>query len=205
MTTEANNSDEQPVGLPAVTSISLIDGVQRQDPSAWARLVRIWTPFVFARCRNSGFSLADAEDITQNVFAKVFAGIDQFRRDGERLRFRFWIAAITRNEIAEFCRRNKNRPAAVGGSDFRGYLESIQVSDSEDLDEWCSSQMVLHRALAVIRTDFKEQTWLAFWMVRVEGRSTAEVAQRLGISTGAVRQAVFRVSERLREVLSELL
>ena len=49
--------------------------------------------------------------------------------------------------------------------------------------------------------DFEEQTWQAFWMSAVEDMQAPEVAEKLGISANAVRQAKFRVVRRLKEYL----
>jgi RNA polymerase sigma-70 factor (ECF subfamily) len=56
-----------------------------------------------------------------------------------------------------------------------------------------------------VRGDFEEQTWQAFWLTVVEGRSATVLAPELGMTAAAVRQAKARVLRRLKEELGELL
>ena len=60
------------------------------------------------------------------------------------------------------------------------------------------------RALELIRGEFEERTWQAFWLTAVEDRAAGDVALELGMSPGAVRVAKSRVLRRLREELGEI-
>ena len=55
------------------------------------------------------------------------------------------------------------------------------------------------RTIPLIRSEFEEQTWRAFWLSAVEGRDSPSVAAELGMSPVAVRIAKSRVLARLRE------
>jgi RNA polymerase sigma-70 factor (ECF subfamily) len=57
------------------------------------------------------------------------------------------------------------------------------------------------RAMELVRGDFEEQTWQAFWRAAVEGDTLADVAADLGISVWAVYKARARVLSRLRQEL----
>ena len=57
---------------------------------------------------------------------------------------------------------------------------------------------LLKNALELIRREFHERTWQAFWGVVVEGRAAADVAADLEMTPGAVRVAKSRVLLRLR-------
>jgi len=60
------------------------------------------------------------------------------------------------------------------------------------------------RALELIRAEFEDRTWQAFWRVTVDGQPTKDVAQELGVTPSAVRLAKSRVLRRLREELGDL-
>ncbi len=55
-----------------------------------------------------------------------------------------------------------------------------------------------------MKTQFREETWRAFWRTSVEGESVAEVARSLGLTEGAVYIARSRVTARFREELKPL-
>jgi RNA polymerase sigma-70 factor (ECF subfamily) len=63
---------------------------------------------------------------------------------------------------------------------------------------------VLQRALELIREEFQEQTWRAFWSVVIEGRDAADVAGELSMQPGAVRVCKSRVLARLRRELGDV-
>ncbi len=56
-------------------------------------------------------------------------------------------------------------------------------------------------ALDAARASFDKQTWKCFWLVAREGHSAVEVAEQLGMKPAAVRQAKYRVTQRLRRDL----
>ena len=60
------------------------------------------------------------------------------------------------------------------------------------------------RALGLIREEFEERTWAAFWRTAVEGRAAKDVGAELSMTPGAVRVAKSRVLHRLREELGDL-
>lgn len=186
------------------TSSSLLEGLRNQEGNAWCQLVEMWTPMIYGHCRRRGFSAEDADDITQCVFARVYSGLPGFERDGVGRRFRYWIAAITRNEIADFCRRNKAAPRAAGGSDCRAILESLPALTDESSADWCQPALILSRALDVIQADFKPENWQAFELVQFKKFSNQEAGEQLGIAPGTVRQATFRIRQRLKETLQGL-
>lgn len=57
----------------------------------------------------------------------------------------------------------------------------------------------------LVRSQFEDRTWKAFWRVVIEDRSPAEVAAEMGITANAVRQAKSRVLRRLKEEMGELI
>jgi RNA polymerase sigma-70 factor (ECF subfamily) len=61
------------------------------------------------------------------------------------------------------------------------------------------------KGLELIRGDFQELTWRAFWRTAVENQAPAEVGPALGMSKAAVRQAKARVLRRLKEVVGDLI
>ncbi len=183
------------------TSSSLLGRVRRRDPAAWQRFADIYTPLVYSWARRSGLQENDAPDIVQEVFRTVATKIDDFQKDHEDSSFRSWLWAITRNQVRLYYRRRGAQPEATGGTDAARQLENAADWDEADSLTAASDdrRFLLHRAMQVIRGDFEDNTWHAFWRTVVEGDSAAQAAERLQMTSGAVRQAKFRVLTRLRE------
>lgn len=202
MTTDCASTDDAPDD---VTPHSLIDGMRNEDPQAWCRLTQIWTPLIYTRCRRQGLSADDAEDVTQNVLIRIYAGFSRFQRDGLKQRFRFWVASITRNALADFFKSRKHRPVAAGGSDARHVIENQPDLVVEDDSVWCGPSQVVAQALRIVERDVAANSWQAFQLVQYQNLSPRQAAEQLGMSEGAVRVANHRIRERLRTELQGML
>jgi RNA polymerase sigma-70 factor (ECF subfamily) len=197
-------SDEKDRGQ--VTSLSLLRRAQANDPPAWDRLTTLYRPLVVFWCRQAHCPDADVEDLTQEVFAAVAAGLGGFRRDRPGDSFRGWLRGVTRNQVLVYFRRNRGRPQPEGGSDALGRLHDLadplpeSAADEErEVGRW------YRRAVEQVRGEFEERTWHMFWRAVIDGRPTAAVAEELRVTPAAVRQAKSRVLRRLKEEMGELL
>ena len=83
------------------TSETLLGKVRGGDSDSWDRLVRLYSPVVYAKLRKSGLCENDAADVSQDVFLKVHRSLDTFRRNPPEFRFRKWLATIVRNVASQ--------------------------------------------------------------------------------------------------------
>jgi RNA polymerase sigma-70 factor (ECF subfamily) len=186
------------------TSTSLLERARGQDRQAWERLVDLYTPLVYAWCRRSGLQPADAEDVGQEVFRAVARGLAGFRKDRDGDSFRGWLRTITRNKVRDFADARKRCPPGAGGSDVADRIEQLPEPEPE-ADLTADRQLLYQRALEVLRTEFEERTWQAFWRVVVEDVPADETARQLGTTLNAVYLAKSRVLRRLREEFADLI
>ena len=191
----------------SATSRSLLARVQANEDRAWERLVELYAPLVFHWCRSSGLQEQDAADVLQEVFRAIVTHVGAFRRDQPGHTFRGWLHRITRNKVHDHYRRLGRDVRGVGGSSARDRL--LQQPAAEPADESAAPDdgeaALFGRALEMIRGDFSEQTWLAFWRTAVDGLPAKDVAAELSSSPGAVRVARCRVVRRLRQELGDFL
>lgn len=190
------------------TSRSLLERVKKDEPEAWDQLVALYAPLVFLWCRGWGLREQDAADIFQEVFQAVAVHIGSFRKARAGDTFRGWLRTITRNKVHDHFRRLGREPEGVGGSEAQARLAHLPApSPCEDrsLSAERGEPELLSRALDLIRPEFAERTWQAFWRTAIEGCSAPEVAAELSMSAGAVRVAKSRVLQRLREELGDLI
>jgi RNA polymerase sigma-70 factor, ECF subfamily len=187
------------------TSSSLLRRAVAREPDAWDRLVTLYSPLVRHWCRQAGIPDHDIPDVTQEVFAAVTSSLATFRSDRAGTTFRAWMRGVARHKIQRHF-EHRGEPAA-GGTDALKRLQQVAApSDGWDLSEGPADVAgVYQRALNLVRHEFEERTWKAFWQVTVDDRSPAEVAAAMGISANAVRQAKSRVLRRLKEEMGELI
>lgn len=201
------------------TSRSLLWRARQDDPAAWERMVSLYAPLVAIWCRRSGLQENDAADVFQDVFQAVAGNLHNFRKNREGDTFRGWLRIITQNKIRDRFRKAGREPQAAGGTEAHRWLEQVplaSVAEQSEATESAASaaiapddedakRMLFRRALELIQADFAEHTWRAFWRTAVDGQTSTDVAEELGMTPGAVRVAKSRVLQRLREELGDLL
>lgn len=190
------------------TSVTLLDKLVRApDPAArqdaWSRFARIYTPLLLAWALRHNLQDADAKDFVQDVLVHLFRKLPQYQRR-ENQTFRGWLFALVGHKFCDFRRQRRNRP--LPGSDALAGVEGADAPDPvAEMDEREYRVRLVREALRVVRTDFNADTLAAFELVTVRGRSLAEVAAELGITTEAARSAQRRVLARIREELDDFL
>ncbi len=186
------------------TSSSLLRRALAREPDAWDRLVTLYTPLVGHWCRQARVPFQDIPDVSQDVFAAVSAKLPTFRADQPGTTFRAWMRGVARLKLLEHYRHRGE--LAVGGTSARKLIEQVPVpADDLDLSDGPDELAKLcQRALGMVRHEFEEKTWNAFWRVTVLEQPPAEVAAEMGVTSSAVRQAKSRVLRRLKEEMGEL-
>jgi len=195
-----------PAKFSGVTATSLLAQLRANDPEGWQRLVDLFGPLIYNWCRTMKVQAADIDDISQLVFQKVTRKIDGFRRERNGDTFHGWLWTITRNQVRDHYRGQARRADAAGGTDFQQRMQQIPEAPPDSrADAPSDENSVVQRALQLIRSVFSEQTWEAFFRLTTGKQTAAEIADGLGMSKKAVRQAKYRVLTKLRAEFGELL
>jgi RNA polymerase sigma-70 factor (ECF subfamily) len=185
------------------TSQSLLVRVGVNDQGSWRQLVTLYSPLVAHWCRQAGLPETERDDVIQEVFAAVSAGLKDHKKGHPAASFRAWMRGIARHKIQDHFRRATG--LAEGGTEALLRLHEVpQPVDPLDLSEGEAETTGLYRrALGLIRAHFEERTWQAFWKVVIDNDSPVDVAVELGMSPTSVRQAKSRVLRRLKVELGE--
>lgn len=134
-------------------------------------------------------------------------GIAGLRSDGSTGNFRKWLWKITKNKLIDFRRRYPESMIPAGGSTAAVNLH--QIAEAEELSDVDPSspdmlRELMLKALELVRVEFKDASWKAFWRSSIDGLPTEVVANELGTTAAAVRQARSRIMRRLRIELGDL-
>ena len=189
---------------------TLLKQVKAGDNGAWHRLIKLYSPVVYGLCRRCGVQPEDAEDIAQEVFRAAARSMDKFERKSASSSLRGWLFTIARNKIRDYVRAKAGRANAVGGTQIQrrlgeipDYLDNVDESVVEPGKD--DQHQLIHSVLEMLRDEFEEKTWTAFWRATVKGHTSAEIAEDLDMSKPAIRQAKYRVLRRLRQEVGGLL
>ncbi len=173
------------------------------DSGAWAQLVRTHHRRVYGLCYRFTGNPTDAEDLTQDVFLKIYSNLASF--DIARGSLQVWITTMTRNLLVDNFRRTRNQRAT--GSLDEGWDSSEELSP---IDRLTSQGTSPHEAAAQKELAHMVQSALA--RVSVELREAVilrdlqdldykEIAQVLGIPEGTVKSRISRGRAELARLL----
>lgn len=187
------------VGVPGLgpdTRRPLTARVQTFDPKdvSWEQIVLDHHAFVLRQARGLTRNQHDAEDLTSDVFARVFGALHSYVPGGS---FRGWLARITKNlYIDQVRRRNRLRFSPMSESQER-LLRSSEL-DPADAVTATLLEPRLQRALDTLPPAFREVIVLR----DLRGLSNEEVATELGLKQATVRTRIHRGRARLRTALA---
>ena len=173
------------------------------DSGAWAQLVREHHKRVYGLCYRFTGSPTDAEDLTQDVFLKIFSNLASF--DRARGSLQVWITTMTRNLLVDNFRRTKNQRAT--GSLDEGW---DQAEELRPVDRLMGHEPSPHEAAA--RKELEKMVQGALAHVSPELREAVilrdlqdmdykEIAQVLGIPEGTVKSRISRGRAELARLL----
>jgi RNA polymerase sigma-70 factor, ECF subfamily len=181
------------------TPPSLLDRLKEPDGGiAWERFCALYLPLIQLWVARFGVPEGDRDDVVQDVFVTLKVKMEKFDYDPDRGRFRGYLYEVTRSRANDWHRR---APQTV-------LLPPELSSPADPLGDEIEAEyqgVLVRRAVEIMRAEFEEATWRAFWEYVVEERPVAEVAAELGLSADSVYQAKTRVLRTLRRELDGLL
>ena len=178
----------------------------RRNSQAWSEFVDIYEPLIYRLARRRGLQDADARDLTQQVLMAVAAKVENWDPSRSRGSFRAWVSQVARNLIVNMLVHRRRHPPGTGDSNIQELLNQKPAATAEDTAVFDSEyrRRIFHYAAEQVRKEFRATTWNAFWDSCVQGQEIKQVAQRLGMTVGAVYIARSRVLARLRQRIEQI-
>jgi RNA polymerase sigma-70 factor (ECF subfamily) len=173
------------------------------DSGAWAEMVRAHQKRVYGLCYRFTGNPTDAEDLTQDVFLKIYSNLGSF--DAARGSLPVWIATMTRNLLVDNFRRTRNQRATGSLDDGWDQAEELKPTDrlvakGPSPHEMAArkelSQMV-QGALAKVSVELREAVILR----DLQDLDYKEIAQVLSIPEGTVKSRISRGRAELARLL----
>jgi RNA polymerase sigma-70 factor, ECF subfamily len=176
---------------------ALVRAVQRGDKGAMDELIRGTYADVYALCRRLLGDSSDAADATQEVYLRVVRSVLGFRGDAA---FGTWLHRVTTNVCMTALRRRgdvRARGQSAGALDAS--FDEIVSDDASPEDRVTRADLARRtaQALAALPDDAREVVVLR----DVQGLSTKETAELLGLTEGAVKVRLHRAHATLRELV----
>jgi len=164
---------------------------QRGDERAFTLIVRAYeTPVYNYVVRLIGGDRVLAEDLTQEVFIRVFQGLPKFSL---RSKFTTWLFQVTKNRVLDELRANERRPRYSVALDDIAPLEVVDapLENVEAMD-------AVWRSVGNLTPDLK----MALLLRDVVGLSYTEIADSLEITLATVKWRIYKAREEVQLALA---
>jgi RNA polymerase sigma-70 factor (ECF subfamily) len=175
------------------TDADLVLAFKEGDVRAFDALFARYRQPIFAYIYRSVGAAALAEELTQDVFLKVF---QHLRRTGENVSVRAWIYHIATTTCIDAHRTATRRPALV--DDAEALLAAPGGTDPVERHLDREQRREVRSALAALPAQYRQ----ALVLRQLQGLAYAEVAEALGISVEAVTSLIHRARHAFRAAYS---
>jgi RNA polymerase sigma-70 factor, ECF subfamily len=184
------------------TELPLVQAAKGGDLEAFSQLVKRYDRNIFRIAQHITHNEEDAQDVVQDAFLKAYTNLDQFQGNSK---FYTWLVRIAVNEALMKLRRRRTDKTVSIDED----VETEEGSMPRELADWGPNPEQLYRQSEL--SDILKKTIqglppgfrTVFVLRDVEGLSTEETAEMLGLSIPAVKSRLLRARLQLRERLSK--
>lgn len=181
--------------------LALVEQARSGDLAAFDELVRKYDRRVFRIAQHITQNHEDAEDVVQDAFLKAYQKLDTFHGDSK---FYTWLVRIAVNESLMKLRKRKTGRTVSIDED----IETEEGTVARDVADWGPDpemryeQSELNEILKKTINGLPSGFRVVFVLRDVEGLSTEETAETLGLSVPAVKSRLLRARLQLRERLN---
>jgi RNA polymerase sigma-70 factor, ECF subfamily len=182
-----------------MVSPELLAACRQGDPDAFEEVVRRTYRHVYTQALRLVGDRHEAEDVTQDVYLRVFRGLSGFRGESQ---FETWLYRIVANAaINQLKRRGRFGQLMAEPEPDRGGTGvgagNFDLPSGEILDEQAADRDALTAALESLPFSLRSVVILK----DVYGLSCQEIGEELGTTEGAVKVRLHRARRRLKDLL----
>jgi RNA polymerase sigma-70 factor (ECF subfamily) len=174
-----------------------VRGCQNGNAADWEELVKRHTRRVYGICFRFTRRDCEAQDLTQEVFIRVFRTLGSFR--SEEYSFVAWLNMVTRNLLVDHYRSVRKERLTVSINEQPMRFDSFATADHrpDRAAATTETSRILHSALTRLAPDLREMVVL-YDVLSVPYR---EIAERLGIPVGTVKSRLNRARAMMAHLL----
>ena len=188
--TPAAGTTEAPAAL---ASFAEGPDAQTWTPPSWEEIVEAHSARVYRLAYRLTGNQHDAEDLTQEVFVRVFRSLSTYTPGT----FEGWLHRITTNLFLDMVRRKQRIRFDALGDDAAERLPSREPSPQQVFND-AHFDADVQQALDTLAPEFRA----AVVLCDIEGLSYEEIAATLGVKLGTVRSRIHRGRSQLRKALA---
>lgn len=177
-----------------MTDIDLVISSLKDDEDAKAVLMHRY----YKRIYNISFKFVgrfnEAEDLTQEIFFRVFSQLDKFKTDGN---FLFWVQRVARNYCIDHYRKTRKERHFLLQQQPEISFKDLQLTDQQEAMEGQEKMKKIMEEINKLQPSLKD----CLVMRDLQGYSYQEIASILNLPVGTVKSRINRSRKELMEKL----
>lgn len=178
-----------------------IERVRARDPVASRELVEQLQPLVLRIVRaHRPWRMAE-EDLSQEVFMRVFASLGQYRG---AVPFHHWVSRVAVNTCIDQLRRQRARPELRWADLDASTARAVEALGNPAGEDSAADSVALRDLLDKVLATLPPRDRLILQLTALEQRSLQEVSALTGWSQTLIKVRAFRARRRLRQALEQL-
>jgi RNA polymerase sigma-70 factor (ECF subfamily) len=179
----------------------LVDGLARGNRAAFREFVEQYKKKIYYLSLDLVGNPVDAEDVSQEVFLKVYRSFGTFKKDAK---LSSWLYRITYNACIDHLRKKELTPEPIGDEalDARPRSEALLSASPANLDPLRSAESEqLQTRIARALESVSPQEKAVFLLRHYDQLMLKEIAETLHLSIGSVKSYLFRAVRKLQKEL----
>jgi RNA polymerase sigma-70 factor (ECF subfamily) len=174
----------------------LVERCLQGDDAAWEAIVKMFTKRVYNLSYRYTGRRDEAEDLTQDIFIRVYQNLTSFRSDAGN--FQSWILRVGRNLIIDHYRQSRRFQSAAGSEEMEAMkLEDDKLPNPYRMVERDEASRFVREGLQALAPELKE----ALILRDLEGMAYQDISDLLGIPEGTVKSRINRGRIELTKLL----
>jgi RNA polymerase sigma-70 factor (ECF subfamily) len=180
-----------------MTEKQIISGIKEGDEKCFKELVDKHQELVLNTCNSFLHNVADAEDLTQDVFISAIKSVDNFKGDSK---ISTWLYRIATNKSLNHIRDSKKRKIFKSLDNFfNDQDKTLEIPDNSSLYNGVNEDDeridILHKAIGTLQKNQK----IAFTLSRFEKLSYQQISDVMNISLAAVEGLIHRAKKNVEK------
>ncbi|MFA6571929.1 MAG: RNA polymerase sigma factor [Bacteroidota bacterium] len=181
-----------------ISDEKLIEKIKKGDDAVFQELMRRYTDNVFSFVRRYANNDADAEDIAQDTFFKVWKNINRFKIGKS---FKPWLFTIARNTALDHIKKNKAVVFSELDEPSDGMIFADFIKDEEPLQDQLFQHTQSANFLNLIRSELHPDYQTILTMRYNEELTFEEIAEMMNKPKNTIRSWHYRALKILRDIL----
>lgn len=174
----------------------MLTGCSNGDKCEQTKFYVKFNSIVYTTCLKYVGNSQEAEDITQEVFIKLFNILSKFNGKNEKQLYS-WVKMVSRNMTIDVIRKNKNKSVDIN---YESLSDLVENADFDEInDEQSDLSVDIKNAINNLSPKYKK----VFELYYLDNYTHEEISKELNLNVGTSKSNLFKAKKKMSELLKK--